>query len=93
VAGERIRNRNVGRGLEETLTLNRVNVSCELDVSFKTTSLIERDGAARGEDAARDAFADERPEVAAVRVGAVSMERQFHRPKACRHLPLPKQAP
>lgn len=52
----------------------------------------ERDGAARGENAARDPMAHERSEMALVRVSALSDGAAFRRVKHYRHLPLLKQA-
>ena len=63
---------SLAEGLEETLTLHRLNVFPELGVSFKTTNLIESVMARlEGEDAPRHALAHERSEAALVCVGAL----------------------
>jgi transposase-like protein len=80
-------------GLEETLTLHRLNVFPELGVSFKTTNLIESVMArleARTRRVTRWRTSDQKLRWCAAALR--SMERQFRRVKNHRHLPLLKQA-
>jgi transposase-like protein len=80
-------------GLEETLTLHRLNVFPELGVSFKTTNLIESVMArleAKTRRVTRWRTSDQKLRWCASALWA--MERQFRRVKQHRHLPLLKQA-
>lgn len=80
-------------GLEETLTLHRLNVFPELGVSFKTTNLIESVMArleARTRRVTRWRTSDQKLRWCASALWA--MERQFRRVKHHRHLPLLKKA-
>lgn len=80
-------------GLDETLTLHRLNVFPELGVSVKTTNLIESVMArleARPRRVTRWRTSDQKLRRCASALWA--MERQFRRVKGCRHLPLLKQA-
>lgn len=93
----RVRNESaaasLAEGLEETLTLHRLNVFPELGVSFKTTNLIESVMArieARTHRVTHWRTSDQKLRWCASALWA--MERQFRRVKNCRHLPLLKQA-
>jgi transposase-like protein len=80
-------------GLDETLTLHRLNVFPELGVSFKTTNLIESVMArleARTHRVTRWRTSDQKLRWCASALWA--MERQFRRVKGCKHLPLLQQA-
>lgn len=80
-------------GLDETLTLHRLNVFPELGVSFKTTNLIESVMArleARTHRVTCWRTSDQKLRWCASALWA--MERQFRRVKGCKHLPLLKQA-
>lgn len=80
-------------GLEETLTLHRLNVFPELGVSFKTTNLIESVMArleAKTHRVTRWRTSDQKLRWCASALWG--LERQFRRVKAYRHLPLLKQA-
>lgn len=80
-------------GLEETLTLHRLNVFPELGVSFKTTNLIESVMArleAKTRRVTRWRTSDQKLRWCASALWA--MERQFRRVKHHRHLRLLKQA-
>lgn len=80
-------------GLDETLTLHRLNLFPELGVSFKTTNLIESVMArleARTRRVTRWRTSDQRLRWCASALWG--MERQFRRVKGCKHLPLLKQA-
>jgi putative transposase len=84
---------SLAEGLEETLTLHRLNVFPELGVSFKTTNLIESVMArleAKTRRVTHWRTSDQKLRWCASALWA--MERQFRRVKACRHLPLLKQA-
>ena len=84
---------SLAEGLEETLTLHRLNVFPELGVSFKTTNLIESVMArleAKTRRITRWRTSDQRLRWCASALWA--MERQFRRVKHHRHLPLLKQA-
>jgi putative transposase len=84
---------SLAEGLEETLTLHRLNVFPELGVSFKTTNLIESVMSrleARTRRVTRWRTSDQRLRWCASALWA--MERQFRRIKHHRHLPLLKQA-
>jgi putative transposase len=84
---------SLAEGLEETLTLHRLNVFPELGVSFKTTHLIESVMArleAKTRRVTRWRTSDQKLRWCASALWAT--ERQFRRVKACRHLPLLKQA-
>lgn len=93
----RVRNESaaasLAEGLEETLTLHRLNVFPELGVSFKTTNLIESVMArieAKTYRVTHWRTSDQKLRWCASALWA--MERQFRRVKNCRHLPLLKQA-
>ena len=80
-------------GLEETLTLHRLNVFPALGVSFKTTNLIESVMSrleARTHRVTRWRTSDQKLRWCASALWA--MERQFRRVKHHRHLPLLKEA-
>jgi transposase-like protein len=80
-------------GLEETLTLHRLNVFPELGVSFKTTNLIESVMArleARTHRVTRWRTSDQKLRWCAAALRA--MERQFRRVKNYQQLPLLKHA-
>ena len=84
---------SLAEGLEETLTLHRLNVFPELGVSFKTTNLIESVMArleARTRRVTRWRTSDQKLRWCASALWA--MERQFRRVKHYRHLPLLQQA-
>lgn len=84
---------SLAEGLEETLTLHRLNVFPELGVSFKTTNLIESVMArleAKTRRVTRWRTSDQKLRWCASALCA--MERQFRRVKQYRHLPLLKQA-
>jgi transposase-like protein len=93
----RVRNESaaasLAEGLEETLTLHRLNVFPELGVSFKTTNLIESVMArleAKTRRVTRWRTSDQKLRWCASALWA--MERQFRRVKHCRYLPLLKKA-
>jgi transposase-like protein len=84
---------SLAEGLDETLTLHRLNVFPELGVSFKTTNLIETVMArlaARTRRVTRWRTSDQKLRWCASALWA--MERQFRRVKHHRHLPLLKRA-
>jgi transposase-like protein len=84
---------SLAEGLEETLTLHRLNVFPELGVSFKTTNLIESVMArleAKTRRVTRWRTSDQKLRWCASALWA--MERQFRRVKNHRHLRLLKQA-
>lgn len=84
---------SLAEGLEETLTLHRLNVFPELGVSFKTTNLIESVMArleAKTRRVTRWRTSDQKLRWCASALWA--MERQFRRVKHHTHLPLLKQA-
>jgi putative transposase len=84
---------SLDEGLDETLTLHRLNVFPELGVSFKTTNLIESVMSrleARTRRVTRWRTSDQKLRWCASALWA--MERQFRRVKGCKHLPLLKQA-
>jgi putative transposase len=84
---------SLAEGLEETLTLHRLDVFPELGVSFKTTNLIESVMsrlAAKTRRVTRWRTSDQRLRWCASALWA--MERQFRRIKHHRHLPLLQQA-
>jgi putative transposase len=84
---------SVAEGLEETLTLHRLNVFPELGVSFKTTNLIESVMArleAKTHRVTRWRTSDQKLRWCASAL--TSMERQFRRVKHYRHLPLLRHA-
>jgi putative transposase len=84
---------SLAEGLEETLTLHRLNVFPELGVSFKTTNLIESVMArleAKTRRVTRWRTSDQRLRWCASALWA--MERQFRRIKHHRQLPLLKKA-
>jgi len=93
----RVRNESaaasLAEGLEETLTLHRLNVFPELGVSFRSTNLIESVMArleARTRRVTRWRTSDQKLRWCASALCA--MERQFRRVKQYRQLPLLKQA-
>ena len=80
-------------GLDETLTLHRLNVFRELGVSFRTTNLIESVMArlaAKTRRVTRWTTSDQKLRWCASALCA--MEKQFRRVKQYRHLPLLKRA-
>ena len=84
---------SLAEGLEETLTLHRLDVFPELGVSFKTTNLIESvmsrlEG--RTHRVTHWRTSDQKLRWCAAALWA--MERQFWRIKNYRYLPLLKQA-
>jgi transposase-like protein len=84
---------SLAEGLDETLTLHRLNVFPELGVSFKTTNLIESVMArleAKTQRVTRWRTSDQKLRWCASALWAT--ERQFRRVKGHRHLPLLKQA-
>jgi transposase-like protein len=84
---------SLAEGLDETLTLHRLNVFPELGMSFKTTNLIETVMArleARTRRVTRWRTSDQKLRWCASALWA--MERQFRRVKHHRHLPLLKRA-
>lgn len=84
---------SLAEGLEETLTLHRLNVFPELGVSFKTTNLIESVMArleAKTQRVTRWRTSDQKLRWCASALWAA--ERQFRRVKGYRHLPLLKHA-
>lgn len=84
---------SLAEGLEETLTLHRLNVFPELGVSFKTTNLIESVMArleAKTRRVTRWRTSDQKLRWCGSALWA--MERQFRRVKHHKHLPLLKQA-
>jgi len=84
---------SLAEGLEETLTLHRLDVFPELGVSFKTTNLIESVMSrleARTHRVTHWRTSDQKLRCCAAALWA--MERQFRRIKNYRHLPLLKQA-
>jgi transposase-like protein len=84
---------SLAEGLEDTLTLHRLNVFPELGVSFKTTNLIESVMArveAKIHRVSRWRTSDQKLRWCASALW--TMERQFRRVKNHRHLPLLKQA-
>jgi transposase-like protein len=84
---------SLAEGLEETLTLHRLNVSPELGISFKTTNLAESVMvrlAAKTRRVTRWRTSDQKLRWCASALWA--LERQFRRVKQHKHLPLLKQA-
>lgn len=84
---------SLAEGLDETLTLHRLNVFPELGVSLKTTNLIESVMArleAKTQRVTCWRTSDQKLRWCAAALTA--MERQFRRVKAYRHLPLLQQA-
>ena len=84
---------SLAEGLEETLTLHRLNVFATLGVSFKTTNLIESVMArleAKTRRVTRWRTSDQKLRWCASALWAT--ERQFRRVKNHRHLPLLKAA-
>jgi transposase-like protein len=84
---------SLAEGLEETLTLHRLNVFPELGVSLKTTNLIESVMArleAKTHRVTRWRTSDQKLRWCASALWA--MERQFRRIKHHKHLPLLKRA-
>lgn len=91
--GERVGSREPRRGMEETLTLHRLELFPELGVSFKTTNLIESVMSrleAKTRRIASWRTSDPKLRWTAAALGA--MERQFRRVKHHRQLPLLKRA-
>lgn len=84
---------SLAEGLDETLTLHRLNVFVELGVSFRTTNLIESVMArleAKTQRVTRWKTSDQKLRWCAAALWAT--ERQFRRVKNHRHLRLLKQA-
>ena len=84
---------SLAEGLDETLTLHRLNVFPELGVSFRSTNLIESVMArleATTHRVTRWRTSDQKLRWCAAALWAT--ERQFRRVKAYRHLPLLRQA-
>lgn len=84
---------SLDEGLEETLTLHRLNVFPELGVSFKTTNLIESVMSrleARTHRVTHWRTSDQKLRWCAAALWA--MEKQFRRVKGCRHLKLLRTA-
>ena len=84
---------SLAEGLDETLTLHRLNVFTELGVSFRSTNLIESVMArleAKTHRVTRWRTSDQKLRWCASALWAT--ERQFRRIKAYRKLPLLKQA-
>ena len=84
---------SLAEGLEDTLTLHRLNVFPELGISFKTTNLIESVMArveAKIHRVSRWRTSDQKLRWCASALWTI--ERQFRRVKNHRHLPLLKQA-
>lgn len=84
---------SLAEGLDETLTLHRLNVFPELGVSFKTTNLIESVMSrleARTRRVTHWRTSDQKMRWCAAALGV--MERQFRRVKHYRQLPLLKLA-
>jgi transposase-like protein len=84
---------SLAEGLDETLTLHRLNVFPELGVSFKTTNLIESVMSrleARTRRVTHWRTSDQKMRWCAAALGV--MERQFRRVKHYRQLPLLKRA-
>lgn len=80
-------------GLEETLTLHRLNVFPELGVSFKTTNLIESVMSRVEDRTARvDHWRTSDQKLRWVASALQAAERQFRRVKGYEKLPLLKQA-
>ncbi len=85
--------RSLEEGLEETLTLHRLDVVAELGTSFKTTNLLESVMArveAKTERVDRWRTSDQKLRWCAAALLAV--EKQFRRVKGCAHLPLLERA-
>ena len=84
---------SLAEGLEDTLTLHRLQVFPELGVSFRSTNLIESVMArleAKTHRVTRWRTSDQKLRWCAAALGAT--ERQFRCVKGYRHLPLLKQA-
>jgi transposase-like protein len=84
---------SLAEGLDETLTLHRLNVFPELGVSFKTTNLIKSVMSrleARTRRVTHLRTSDQKMRWCAAALGV--MERQFRRVKHYRQLPLLKRA-
>ena len=85
--------RSLEEGLDETLTLHRLNVFAQLGTSFKTTNLIESVMArveAKTERVDRWRTSDQKLRWCAAAL--LAMEKQFRRVKGCAHLPLLERA-
>ena len=81
--------RSLEEGLEEKLTLHRLDVFVELGTSFKTTNLIESVMARVDAKTRRHrALAYEGSEATLVRRHALQLEHQFRRVRAYTPLPL-----
>jgi len=81
--------RSLEEGLEETLTLHRLDVFVELGTSFKTTNLIESVMArvdAKTRRVARWRTSDQKQRWCAATLQHI--EQNFRRVKGCKHLPL-----
>lgn len=81
--------RSLEEGLEETLTLHRLDVFVELGTSFKTTNLIESVMArveAKTQRVGRWRTSDQKQRWCAASLQQI--EQRFRRVKGCKHLPL-----
>ena len=81
--------RSLEEGLEETLTLHRLEVFVELGTSFKTTNLIESVMArveAKTQRVGRWRTSDQKQRWCAATL--LHIETNFRRVKGCKHLPL-----
>jgi putative transposase len=85
--------RSLEEGLEETLTLHRLNVFPELGVSFKTTNLIESVMARVEAKTARvDRWRTSDQKLRWCAAALLAAEAKFRRVKGCKHLPLLERA-
>ena len=85
--------RSLEEGLEETLTLHRLNVFPELGVSFKTTNLIESVMARVEAKTARvDHWRTSDQKLRWCAAALLAAEAQFRRIKGHKHLPLLERA-
>ena len=85
--------RSLEEGLEETLTLHRLNVFPELGTSFKTTNLIESVMAYVEQKTARvDRWRTSDQKLRWCAAALLAAEAQFRRVKGHKHLPLLEKA-
>lgn len=85
--------RSLEEGLEETLTLHRLNVVPELGTSFKTTNLIESTMAGVGKRTDRvDRWRTSDQKLRWCASALVAVERGYRRVKGCKDLPLLERA-
>ena len=85
--------RSLEEGLEDTLTLHRLDVFAELGTSFKTTNLIESVMArvdAKTRRVGRWRTSDQKQRWCAATL--LHIEKNFRRVKGCKHLPLLQRA-